>query len=47
MKPSEITSSNSRWQNREERPNRTTNTGNIAKTTKRPASDGIRSMPSM
>ena len=34
-------SSNSRWQNSKERPNRTTNNGDMAETAKRPMSEGV------
>ena len=42
MKPSEIaSSSNSRWQNRKERPYQSTNNGEMVKRAKRPVSDGV------
>ena len=42
MKPSEVASLlNSRWQIRKERPNRSTNNGDMAKTDKRPVEEGV------
>ena len=43
MAPSEIAFlSNSRWQNRKERPNRSTNSGHMVEIAKRPVGDGMR-----